>query len=227
MLITNTEVYGFRRALHGMRAPRRSWPKADTKFFGQEDWPGVYRWPGIVCLEQPYIGPEDMKLAKKLIKAWGGHQKFLRHIVVWVDFELPLYLWSELDTYHGDIDDRMPPVRDSCSTVYDMKYKLLTAEDFEGGEVSPSTLAELNELHDKLVTEHGMLRQGDPAETIRKMKARLPSSYLLESTYSLNYETCINMYRQRKNHILPEWSKAGGICEWILKLPYLKEMANL
>ena len=46
-----------------------------------------------------FIGPNDMSLAKRLIKAGPEHCKFLRQIQVWADFDMPLYWWSEFDTY--------------------------------------------------------------------------------------------------------------------------------
>ena len=38
-----------------------------------------------------YIGPNDMKLARKLIAGGGEHRKFLRQIFVSVDITAPLY----------------------------------------------------------------------------------------------------------------------------------------
>ena len=38
-----------------------------------------------------FIGPEDMRCAKKLIKAGPEHRKFLRQIFVSVDITAPLY----------------------------------------------------------------------------------------------------------------------------------------
>ena len=41
--------------------------------------------------EIAYIGPKDMKLAKKLIAAGPEHRKFMRQIFVTVDITAPLY----------------------------------------------------------------------------------------------------------------------------------------
>ena len=49
MKITNTEVYGFEASLRGMRNPMNSWHLQDT--------------------DKVNIGPNDMDLAKRLIKA--------------------------------------------------------------------------------------------------------------------------------------------------------------
>ena len=62
MKITNTEVYGFEASLRGMRNPMNSWHLQDT--------------------DKVNIGPNDMDLAKRLIKAGNEHCKFLRQIQV-------------------------------------------------------------------------------------------------------------------------------------------------
>ena len=43
------------------------------------------------CVEWALIGPEDMRLAKQLIKGGSEHRKFLRQILVTVDITAPLY----------------------------------------------------------------------------------------------------------------------------------------
>ena len=43
------------------------------------------------CFEYAFIGPKDMDLAKRLIKAGPEHSKFLRQIFVSMDITAPLY----------------------------------------------------------------------------------------------------------------------------------------
>jgi len=87
MKFENTEVWGFKHALRGMRNPLESWNKSDSM-------------PPILCEDnQFHIGKNDLYLAKKLIKAGIEHRKFLRQIFVSVDITAPLYWWKEFDTY--------------------------------------------------------------------------------------------------------------------------------
>ena len=62
MNISGINVYGFRPAItRGMRNPKNSWDRSDTTFEdGRVD-------SDIICPERPVIGPNDMKLALKLI----------------------------------------------------------------------------------------------------------------------------------------------------------------
>ena len=83
MKFENTEVYGFKRALKGMRNPLESWHKNDTV---EENGKVV-------------IGENDLGLAQRLIKAGSEHRKFMRQIFVSVDITAPMYFMAELDTY--------------------------------------------------------------------------------------------------------------------------------
>ena len=51
---------------------------------------GVLRFDDTIA-DVAFIGPNDMKLAQKLIKAGPEHRKFLRQIFVSVDITAPLY----------------------------------------------------------------------------------------------------------------------------------------
>ena len=101
MKFENTEVYGFKRALKGMRNPLESWRKNDTV---EENGKVV-------------IGENDLDLAQRLIKSGSEHRKFMRQIFVSVDITGPLYWWKEFDTY------KVGTVANSCSTMHKIAAK--------------------------------------------------------------------------------------------------------
>lgn len=111
MKFENTEVYGFRNALRGMRNPMNSWGKSDS-IFGNEE-----------C--QITIGTNDMKLAQQLIKAGSEHRKFMRQIFVSVDITAPLYWWKEFDQY------KIGTTTNSCSTMHKLATTPITIDCFE------------------------------------------------------------------------------------------------
>lgn len=89
MKFENTEVWGFRHAIRGMRNPLASWDKSDSYYEvieGHET--GNFK-----------LGEKDLKLAQNLIKAGSSDRKFLRQIFVSVDITAPIYWWKEFDTY--------------------------------------------------------------------------------------------------------------------------------
>ena len=204
MKITNTEVYGFEASLRGMRNPMNSWHLQDTdkNNVGHDDMYSIT------------IGTNDLDLAKRLIKAGNEHCKFLRQIQVWADFEMPLYWWSEFDTYKFN-------TKNSCSTMHKLfnAKKEIELDDFVYSKEDINTLnfiiRELNSLRKRY------LETKDFNYVIRG-KRLLPTSFKQKRTVNTNYAELINIYNQRKNHRLKEeWQDV--FCKWCEELPYFKE----
>lgn len=214
----NTEVMNFEGALRGMRNPLNSWAKSDSYM--------AYDYSSLDRQEERYelveIGPNDMDLARRLIKAGSDHRKFLRQIFVSVDITAPLYWWKEFDTY------KVATVANSCSTMHTIHKRDFTRDDFSyehlfssngktGGPIDTldNIIADLNYWRNRYV------------ETENKnywyvMIQLLPTSYNQKRTVTLNYETIRNIYGSRRNHKLDEWSI--GFMEWIDSLPYAEEL---
>ena len=205
MKITNTEVYGFEASLRGMRKPMNSWHLQDSVPY--------YCMPDILW-DATLIGERDLDLAKRLIKAGNEHCKFLRQIQVWADFEMPLYWWSEFDTYKFN-------TKNSCSTMHKLfnAKKEIELDDFVYSKEDINTLnfiiKELNSLRKRY------LETKDFNYVIRG-KRLLPTSFKQKRTVNTNYAELINIYNQRKNHRLKEeWQDV--FCKWCEELPYFKE----
>ena len=205
MKITNTEVYGFQASLRGMRNPMNSWHLQDSVPY--------YCMPDILW-DATLIGERDLDLAKRLIKAGNEHCKFLRQIQVWADFEMPLYWWSEFDTYKFN-------TKNSCSTMHKLfnAKKEIELDDFVYSKEDVNTLnfiiRELNSLRKRY------LETKDFNYVIRG-KRLLPTSFKQKRTVNTNYAELINIYNQRKNHRLKEeWQDV--FCKWCEELPYFKE----
>jgi hypothetical protein len=200
MLIERTEVFGFSAAARAMRNPKESWHLSDTR--------------------GDLVGSNDLELMIKLIRAGRPHRKFLRQVIVWVDWTLPIYVWSEADTY------KVSTVRNSCSTMHRLGYRPLVEADFEGSTVLPSVLEYLNDLG----LDFREAKAGNHADIqtylLREMKAHLPASYLQKATMTLNYETLLAMHHDREHHRLPQWSGPEGICAWIQALPYMEQFID-
>ena len=211
MKITNTEVYGIEASLRGMRNPLNSWYlqdsiKTDT-LRGTEDLT-------CECLE---IGKNDLDLAERLIKAGPEHCKFLRQIQVWADFDMPLYWWSEFDTYKFN-------TKNSCSTMHKLfnAKKEIELNDFVYSVEDKPTLvfliSQLNFLR-------GRYLQTKDFEYVRRGKKLLPTSFKQKRTVNTNYAELMNIYNQRKHHRLKEeWQDV--FCKWCESLPYFTEFLS-
>ena len=214
MKITNTEVYGFEASLRGMRNPMDSWHLQDTKrMLGIKGKYNDFK-NNDLSYEAIVIGSNDMDLAKRLIKAGNEHCKFLRQIQVWADFEMPLYWWSEFDTYKFN-------TKNSCSTMHKLvnAKKEIELDDFVYSKEDINTLnfiiMELNSLRKRY------LETKDFNYVIRG-KRLLPTSFKQKRTVNTNYAELINIYNQRKNHRLKEeWQDV--FCKWCEELPYFKD----
>lgn len=223
MKIENTEIYGYRRALYGMRNPKNSWAKSDSVFWAEDlgGTGGVSVSEILYCgayftPEYPVIGEEDSKLMLSLVKAGGDHRKFLRFIIVTTDLTLPRYVWAELDTY------KVGTVRNSCSTMHKLGSRSLGPEDFQGEQVLPSVLTELNTLGEMYRNFLSQKDSDSAVVTLRTLKRHLPEGFLQKATYQMNYEVALRIYLARYNHRMEEWSAKDGICDWIRKMPYME-----
>lgn len=205
----NTEVMNFEGAIRGMRNPLNSWSKSDSEWFidldeYDEEIP-VYN-----------IGPNDLNLAQRLIKAGSDHRKFLRQIFVSVDITAPLYWWKEFDTY------KVGTVANSCSTMHKIHAKEFTIDDFSHEHLTGAPLYYLKNIVDVLNGCRSLYLETKDKKYWWQMIQLLPSSYNQKRTVTLNYETLRNIYGSRRNHKLDEWSI--GFMEWIDSLPYAEEL---
>lgn len=98
----NTCVMNMKNAVMGARNPMNSWDRSDSAELPD----GTFRF-----------GPNDLDLAKRLIKAGSDHRKFLRQIFVSVNITAPLYWWKEYDTY------KVATTANSTSTMHKIHAK--------------------------------------------------------------------------------------------------------
>jgi len=247
MKFENTQVFNFEGALRGMRNPKDSWDKNDSRYDKNYNY---------------IIGKNDLKLAQVLINAGKEHRKFLRQIMVCVDITAPRYWWSEFDTY------KVGTTANSCSTMHKLDAYPITIDMFEIDEIfdeydsiyntidmleglrklttanSCSTMHKLDAYPitidmfeiDEIFDEYDSINSTiDMLEGLRKkynetkdirylraMKQRLPESFLQKRTVTMNYENIYEIVRQRSVHRLKEWSK--DTMGWIKSLPYFNEL---
>lgn len=208
MKFENTEVYGFKSALRGMRNPLESWKKNDTI---EEN--------GIVT-----IGKNDLGLAQRLIKAGSEHRKFMRQIFVSVDITASLYWWKEFDTY------KVGTTANSTSTMHKLASTPITAECFEIDDYNENLDYDgvrLGDVVDKHIEFLESMRvkyiETKDKEYWKELIRWLPSSWQQTRTVTMTYENLLAMCSkgQRRFHKLSEWSVS--FVDWARKLPYSQE----
>ena len=196
MKFYETDIWGFNHALRGMRNPKNSWDKSDTRYLSD----------GTL-----YIGPNDFSLAKSLIKAGTSHRKFLRQIFVSVDIIAPLYWWKEFDTY------KVSTVANSCSTMHTLSYTPITVDCFEKS-VTDNYSSAFRSYVDHLESIRIKYNETKDPDIWKTLIAMLPESWLQKRTVTMDYETIRSIVEQRKNHKLKEWSV--DFMAWARSLPF-------
>lgn len=184
-------------------------------------------------IEYAFIGPKDLDLAHRMIKAGSSDRKFLRQIQVCVDITAPLFWWKEFDTY------KIGTVANSTSTMHKLASTPITRDCFELEDFSSDiTLYEeqnsKTDHNDAFTTINMMDTIIAYCERLRQLYVEtkdkkywkelirwLPNGWLQTRTVTLNYEILRNQYFQRQNHKLIEWHK---YCDWIETLPYAKDL---
>ena len=212
--LERTSVMNMENAIRGARNPMNSWDRMDSDWEFVED----------PCIINPndqvlfVLGPNDLSLARRLVKAGSDHRKFLRQIFVSVDITAPLYWWKEFDTY------KVGTVANSCSTMHKIHAKEFTIDDFSHEHLSGDTNAGLGVMYniiDALNLNREIYLKGKDKSFWWNMIQLLPTSYNQLRTVTLSYENLLNQYHARKHHKLDEWHT---YCDWIETLPYFKEI---
>lgn len=226
MRFENTEVWGFKHAIRGMRNPMASWKRIDS--YDDVEAPGGY-----------HIGEKDMDLIHRLINSGAEHRKFMRQIFVSVDITAPQYWWNEFDTYKVGV------VENSTSKMHKLTSHPITIDCFEIDDfqnieypyseqradlkhpvdndvVQMVIIPYLEYLRQKYNKTHLM---GYFKELIRW----LPESWLQKRTVTMSYENVFSIIRQRRLHKLNEWSgkytpSKDCFIGWAKTLPYADDL---
>ena len=166
----------------------------------------------------PQVTEKDVKRGIKLSKlstesANGAHEQFLTGILVSFDLTFSIKAWVEAERY------RFLSFVSSESTMHRiMKFDI--AEQCNE-YVDPAII----ELVKDWINEYNC--EGDPErkkELYLHVLYNIPNGFRLTARMTTNYRCLKNIYRQRKDHRLPEWRE---FCKWIETLPYAKELITL
>ena len=203
----------------------------------QETWDKYWDWwynQGVLrevedVIDVACIGPEDMNLAHRMIKAGSSDRKFLRQITVSVDITAPLYWWKEMDQY------KIGTVTNSTSTMHKLASTPITIDCFEMDDFNEGIMFYednpsnpdmcMFDFWTMLINDLEHLRQKyqetKDKRYWKELIRLLPESWLQTRTITLNYEILRNIYSQRRNHRLTEWHQ---FCDWVKTLPYSEDL---
>lgn len=228
MKFENTQVWGFEHAIRGMRNPKNSWARSDSRMSPD----GKY-----------IIGQADLTLMQNLIQSGSEHRKFMRQIFVSVDITAPMYWWSEFDTY------KVGTVANSTSKMHKLASFPITFESFENDDFQNVEIAgengngkeDKNGGSDARASWNALIRilealrvkynETKEKKYWKELIRILPESWLQKRTVTMNYENILGMCSngQRRHHKLNEWSGEDNpslvnFISWARTLPYAAEL---
>lgn len=131
---------------------------------------------------------KSIKRAEVLANKDGGHNKFLRSTVVWMDVRATRAFWVEFDTYQFI-------TKNSASTMHKLNKREPTREDFS--ETTPLIAVEMFKLAWKAYK--------DGEIDFVELKDSLPEGYLQTREVTINYQSLRTIIAQRKGHRYKYW----------------------
>ena len=179
-------IAGIEEALEGMRLPTKSHHLSTNRIDS--------------VTHELTVCANDTRLAEGLSAKGFVHGKFSRGIQVWLDINMPRYMWSEIDTYTVGVT----PVS-SESTMYTLtKETYLTYEEFED-LFSPDLNKSWIRAYHIYCLDMRERYANDKTRLVLELKSALPEGWMQRRFRVYSYQALANIYADRKNHRLPEW----------------------
>lgn len=213
--VENIEIFNFEGAFRGLRNPMNSWAKSDSGF--------VYDKDDEEKSNTFIIGPNDIRLAQRMLNGGPEESKFMRQIMISMDIDAPLFFWKEFDTY------KVGTTANSCSTMHKLTSEEISAQNFSF--IKPE---EFEDQYNQYFIKTAQEEIIQYCEILRKVYNKtkdkriwralieiLPEGWNQRRTWTANYQVLRNIYFQRRNHKLDEWRE---FCKVIEELPYGKEL---
>ena len=185
-------------------------------------------YPMRTVAEQHPVTKQDEDRGSNLVKATKdgntAHSQFLTGIRVNFDLTCSNKMWVEAEryrflefvssqstmhritkfnldqAYNGYVDKRIIEIMKEKVNEYNAIVKVR-----EAAKGHPEVVAELNKILKEMYLE---------------ILYSNPAGFTLTARMTTNYRCLRNIYKQRKDHRLPEWRE---FCKWIETLPYAEE----
>ena len=198
-IISNVKIYGLYESMVASGYPILINPYTPKDFCEQID--GI---DNVDLIGETTTENNNTKRAVNLASTniGEGHDNFLNGVIVQFDLKFTVKAWTEAERYH---------FLDFVSSMSSMHR--LTKMDYNKVFCSYVTENTKNEMK-RLLAEYN----NNPCEDTRlTLLYNCPVGLQLTARMTTNYRQLKTIYRQRKNHALPEWK---AFCKWIETLPW-------
>ena len=174
----------------------------NIKVFGIEDSFRASKYPFAVDVNAVDGSITDRIKSLANCKMGTGHDVMMQGIIVQFDLTFSNKAWVELQRYHF-IDFVSSQSTMHCISKMDIKSM---CNDY----VSDVVITEVERLKEIY------LNTKDNEDYLRLLY-NIPSGFELTARMTTNYRQLKTIYKQRRNHRLPDWHV---FCDFIEKLPY-------
>lgn len=170
---------------------------------------------------------KDIKRCENLVKATlngdTAHGQFMTGIRVNFDLTFTNKAWVEAERY------RFLEFVSSQSTMhriakFDLDDQYIDYVDNRIINIMKEKVQAYNELVSEIETLDSEQERAIANAELQKKYLEIlysnPAGFKITARMTTNYRCLRNIYKQRKNHRLPEWRE---FCSWIETLPYAKE----
>lgn len=171
-------------------------------------------YPMRTTTEMHPLEDKDLRRAHNLsvasVRDNGAHGQFLTGIRVAFDLTFTNKAWIEAERY------RFLEFVSSQSTMH--RIPRFDLDNQYNKYVDPRVIQIMKEK----VAEYNLMEDGpEKVEKYLEILYTNPAGFELTARMTTNYRCLKNIYKQRKNHRLPEWRE---FCRWIETLPYAEEL---
>lgn len=165
--------------------------------YGMDESIRASKYPKAVDISKTNDWVTDTVKSLAKAPAGSGHDNFLKGIIVQFDLTFTKQAWSEAERYH------FLEFVSSQSTMHRITKFDLDSQYIR--YVDPQIIERMKQL----VSEYN---ENPTEENWLKIIYSNPVGFRLTARMTTNYQQLKTIYRQRKNHRLPEWQE---FCSWI------------
>lgn len=183
---------------------------SNVHVYGLEDALRGSRYPMATDLSNVSSDIDPMRIKLAQCGLGEGHDNFLNGVLVQFDLTFTNKAWVEAERYH------FLDFISSQSTMH-----RITKFDLDKAYISYVDPRMIEIMKEK-VNEYNRLLSEDKTNPVLKEKYleilySNPAGFRLTAKMTTNYRQLKTIYKQRRNHRLPEWQ---ALCDWVLTLPH-------
>ena len=206
--IDNVQVYGLAESIY-----RSGYPMMDHAPTKREFDSNVSTISDCLRNYEKGGNPHIERAIKLANAKGGGHDQFLTGIIVQFDLTLSNKAWVEAERY------RFLDFISSMSTMH--RAAAFPIEKCCNDHISLVILGEVARLQEVYNSIDGAKYPSEKKAAYLDLLYNLPSGFELTAGMTTNYRCLKNIYKQRRDHRLPDWHV---VCDWIESLPLAQEL---